>query len=406
MKYFLLGFLAAALLTAGVGALLWRRALRQINALPLEHIPPSRAMNRVAPLLQAVRRMREGYERELRRLRRRREELLAITERMNEGFLLLDAKGHVLLHNQSACQLLGSPQPGGEERPHVFALCRARPFCQAVLQGLQGKAGKAELPLHGRHLHVLTSPVMEAQRPRGAAVILFDVTEAAARNKLRREFSANAAHELRTPLTVVLGYAELLQRGAVPPAQQQKCLEELHGQSLKMQEIIQGLLLLSKLDEGAPLPRQPVELLALCQAAQERLQGRGIPITVAGEALQLAGVPAVLEEMIFNLIENAVKYNRPGGSVTVALRREGDEAVLTVADTGIGIAPQEQERVFERFYRVDKSHHRGVPGSGLGLAIVKHGAQLHGAAVSLQSSPAGSVFTLRFPLSPAPPAEG
>ena len=239
----------------------------------------------------------------------------------------------------------------------------------------------------------------------GAVLLTFDVTEQAFAERNRREFTANVSHELKTPLQGIIGSAELLENGMVQPDDVPRFVGHIRSEAQRLVTLINDILRLSELDEGGSLPTEPVELLALCRDTANSLeaaaQKRGITVTVTGDEVSVPGVRRLLTETIFNLCDNAIKYNRDGGSVTVTVGRDGGEAVVTVSDTGIGIPAEHQGRVFERFYRVDKSHSKASGGTGLGLSIVKHAVRYHHGTVTLDSREGeGTTFTIRLPIEP------
>ena len=251
---------------------------------------------------------------------------------------------------------------------------------------------------------MIANPVRSRGVIVGTVLLWMDITERTQRERLRQEFSANVSHELKTPLTSISGFAELMARGDVPPDKVQEFSADIHQEAQRLIALIEDILKLSKLDENASLPeKEPVDLYALSQDVLDSLSGvaakQEVRLLLEGESGQITGVWQLLHEMVYNLCDNAIKYNRPGGSVTVTVKNLPSSVRLTVADTGIGIPPADQSRIFERFYRVDKSHSKRVGGTGLGLSIVKHGAMLHNAKLSLQSAPErGTSVTLDFPL--------
>ena len=228
-----------------------------------------------------------------------------------------------------------------------------------------------------------------------------DVTEREEREALRREFSANVSHELKTPLTSISGFAELMKEGLVPPEKMREFSTDIYRESSRMIALVDDMMNLSRLDEGAALPRTTVDLYTLAEGVTQSLRdaaGRcGVTLRLLGQHEQVEGVEQLLREMLYNLCDNAIKYNVPGGSVTVNVWRNGQHPCVSVSDTGIGIPQADQERIFERFYRVDKSHSKAVGGTGLGLSIVKHAAQYHGAQLELSSAPGrGTSVTVTF----------
>ena len=237
----------------------------------------------------------------------------------------------------------------------------------------------------------------------GAVIVLMDVTEKEQRDALRREFASNVSHELKTPLTTIYGASELLMTGVVKPEDIPRFSKDIHDKTGQLIALVGDIIRISRLeDPTAPLEREQLDLYSKAQEVvnnlQRKAQQRDVTLTLEGESLEMEAIPTLLYEMIFNLADNAIKYNRPGGSVTVSVCREDNCPVLRVTDTGIGIPPEHQDRVFERFYRVDKSHSRQIGGTGLGLSIVKHGAAHHNAELTLESvSDFGTTITIRFP---------
>jgi two-component system phosphate regulon sensor histidine kinase PhoR len=247
----------------------------------------------------------------------------------------------------------------------------------------------------------LTAIILSAVLASRTAVLAGDVTGREA-ERSRREFSANVSHELKTPLQSILGSAELLENGLVPADDVPHFAGRIRAESSRLVALIEDIIRLSQLDEAVPIPREPVELREVAEDVAASLQdsaaAKGVSLTVTGEAAELQGVPGLVREMVFNLCDNAIKYNVPGGTVEVSVARREGGALLTVRDTGIGIPPKYQGRVFERFFRVDKSRSKASGGTGLGLSIVKHGAQYHGAKISLRSQPdRGTEISVLFP---------
>lgn len=393
--------LAVTALSAFIASLVTRHIVRPINALDLDHPENSAIYDELVPLLSRIKEQRGEIGRQMAELDQRRAEFSAITENMDEGFLILNREGKVLSHNKSALRLLDA-QLSSPVGVHILALNRSEPFRDVTEAALAGEAHERIVELAGRQCQVFASPVKNESAVQGAVLLLMDVTEKQEREKLRREFTANVSHELKTPLTAISGYAEIMMGGLAKPEDAPEFLQSIYSETQRLIALVRDLMLLSKLEEDAPPARERIDLLALAEETASRLAAnaaaRGVNVSVTGEALEIMGMRSVLEEMAYNLLENAIKYNRPGGSVTISIKKAGERAVLTVTDTGIGIPKAEQARIFERFYRVEKSRSRAIEGTGLGLAIVKHGALLHGAQVSVKSGPAGSTFTVRFPM--------
>ena len=393
-----MGALAArqgdALLPAGaVLVALAARCLSVGITRPIRELDPARPeacgrYGELFPLLDYLRRQQATIRSQTEELRQRHEEFTAITENMSEGFLLIDRRTNLLSCNASALRLLGAPEAAPGES--VLRLSRAESFCRVVEEALSGRHSEALLEGEGGCCQLLASPVSHQGRPAGAVVAILDVTERQRREALRREFTANVSHELKTPLTSISGFAELMKGGLVPQETVPEFASDIYREAQRLIALVEDIIHLSQLDENAlPMAREPVDLFALAEEVLARLTSAAaraqVTLSLEGEPAEVEGVRHVLEEMIGNLVDNGVKYNRPGGSVAVAVGRREGLARLTVRDTGIGIPPAHQQRVFERFYRVDKSHSREVGGTGLGLSIVKHAAAYHGAALELES---------------------
>ena len=382
------------LLAAGLSVRLARQITQPINAISPDD--PQDVYPELQPLTQRLRQQRETIRNQMDELSRRMREFSAMTENMSEGFLLIDLRGHVLTENHSASMLLPTDADN-------IAKCSQRELCQAAQQALTGQRCERLLQQGERTLSVIASPVLESGQVTGAVVLTLDVTEREQREKLRREFSANVSHELKTPLTSISGFAELMSQGLVPPDKVREFSFDIQKECTRLTNLVEDIIDLSRLEEGGgDMTWEDIDLYTLCDDVLQSLEPvakrQAITLRLAGESLQVRGVYQVLREMIYNLCDNAIKYNRSGGSVTVTVARSAGRASVAVADTGIGIPYEDQSRVFERFYRVDKSHSRAIGGTGLGLSIVKHAAALHGAEIKLQSQPEdGTVITVLFP---------
>lgn len=382
------------LLAAGLSVRLARQITQPINAISPDD--PQDVYPELQPLTQRLRQQRETIRNQMDELSRRMREFSAMTENMSEGFLLIDLRGHVLTENHSASMLLPTDADN-------IAKCSQRELCQAAQQALTGQRCERLLQQGERTLSVIASPVLESGQVTGAVVLTLDVTEREQREKLRREFSANVSHELKTPLTSISGFAELMSQGLVPPDKVREFSLDIQKECTRLTNLVEDIIDLSRLEEGGgDMTWEDIDLYTLCDDVLQSLEPvakrQTVTLRLAGESLQVRGVYQVLREMIYNLCDNAIKYNRSGGSVTVTVARSAGRASVTVADTGIGIPYEDQSRVFERFYRVDKSHSRAIGGTGLGLSIVKHAAALHGAKIKLQSQPEdGTVITVLFP---------
>ncbi len=393
---------AALILAAVLASRLSKRIINPILELDLEHPELCDTYDELTPLLTRIRRQNDTIHRQMDLLGQRQQEFTALTENMSEGFVLLDRRGRILSYNSGALRLLGAVVPGEEST--VLALDRSDGFRRTVEQVLSGQRSQGKLDRGGRCIQLLADPVFQDGQVDGAVLVLVDVTDREQGEKMRREFTANVSHELKTPLTAISGMAEIMKDGIVEPEDVAGFASDIYKESQRLIALVEDIIHLSRLDEGGPsLQRKSVNMMELARGVARRVdplaRRDGVTVTVEGEPFAVLGVPAVLDEMLYNLCDNAVKYNRSGGMVTLSLRREGHEGTVAVSDTGIGIPPQDQERVFERFYRVDKSHSKEIGGTGLGLSIVKHGAALHDAKIELESSLGqGTAVRLIFPI--------
>ena len=377
-----------------------RQITKPLNAINPDNPAPLPSYPELTPLFDKLREQNRTIGKQMNELQLRQREFTAITENMREGFLLVDCKMHVLSSNHSALEVLG----GRELKPGCLlydAECSQEIF-DAVDTALSGSHAELLLTIDETSWQVLANPVVASGQVAGAVVLFMDVTEREQRERLRREFSANVSHELKTPLTSISGFAELMKEGLVPPEKIPEFSGDIYKESLRLIGLVNDIIQLSRLDENSTqFQRAPVDLYALCAQSLERLSPvaarQSVTLALTGEHAEIIGVEQLLKEMIYNLLDNAIKYNVPGGSVTASVRKSAGRTILSVADTGIGIPYAHQPRVFERFYRVDKSHSKEVGGTGLGLSIVRHAAQYHGARLELKSQPGkGTTITVTF----------
>ena len=377
-----------------------RQITKPLNAINPDNPAPLPSYPELTPLFDKLREQNRTIGKQMNELQLRQREFTAITENMREGFLLVDCKMHVLSSNHSALEVLG----GRELKPGCLlydAECRQEIF-DAVDTALSGSHAELLLTIDETSWQVLANPVVASGQVAGAVVLFMDVTEREQRERLRREFSANVSHELKTPLTSISGFAELMKEGLVPPEKIPEFSGDIYKESLRLIGLVNDIIQLSRLDENSTqFQRAPVDLYDLCAQSLERLSPvaarQSVTLALTGEHAEIEGVEQLLKEMIYNLLDNAIKYNVPGGSVTASVRKSAGRTILSVADTGIGIPYAHQPRVFERFYRVDKSHSKEVGGTGLGLSIVRHAAQYHGARLELKSQPGkGTTITVTF----------
>ena len=376
-----------------------RQLVEPINAMDLNDPGEEIGYEELAPLVGKLRSQKRQISRQMEDLRRSREEFAAITENMSEGLLIIDRETRVLSYNAAALRLLDALTP--VEENSVLALNREPGFRRCVEEALAGRRREELLEREDTCCRVLANPVEQDGAVTGAVLIVLDVTEKERREALRREFTANVSHELKTPLTAILGTAEILENGMVKPEDIPHFAGNIRREAQRLIGLVNDIIKLSRLDEGdTAAPWEMVDLHAMAEEVLRQLapaaEKQRVTMTVEGSVGPVRGVPQIIEEIIYNLCDNAIAYNKPGGSVRVTLTSTPEGERVTVADTGIGIPPELRERVFERFYRVDKSHSGG--GTGLGLSIVKHGAAYLGACIELDSELGkGSIFTLTFP---------
>ena len=386
---------------AALSSRLTKRLVRPILELDLERPEDSEVYDELSPLLTRIRRQNDTIRAQMDQLRQQKQEFTALTENMSEGFLLLDARGRVLSYNTGVLRLLGAAAPA--EEASVLTLDRSDVFQQLVEQVLDGRRSQVRMERAGRILQLLGDPVLRDGETAGAVLVLLDVTEREQAEQMRREFTANVSHELKTPLTSISGMAEIMKDGLVKQEDVRGFAADIYQESQRLIRLVEDILHLSRLDEGGGgLERQEIDLLDLARTVEDRLQSTAkqhqVELELTGDHAAVQGLPSVVEEMVYNLCDNAIKYNRPGGKASVRVEDGADAVTVTVSDTGIGIPPEDRERVFERFYRVDKSHSKAIGGTGLGLSIVKHGAALHNAQLELDSAPGkGTTVRLRFP---------
>lgn len=392
-----------AVITVLFSNFLTKKIVAPINQLDLNDPTDDSVYDELSPLLTKINRQNEVIDQQMRSLREKQEEFTSITENMSEGFLVLDKNTDILSYNTSALRLLGADAAPAESHESALALNRSAGFRSAVDAALSGSRSEQLVRQGGRCCQVMANPVMREGEVEGAVVVILDITEREERENLRREFTANVSHELKTPLTSISGFAEIIQNGIVKPEDIPRFAGNIYVESQRLISLVDDILNLSRLDEeDVQLEREDFDLAALARDVASRLKDsakkNGVVITVIGDKAEMNGVRSIVDEMVYNLMDNAVKYNKKNGRVTVTVEKGQNGPTLTVTDTGIGIPQGDVDRVFERFYRVDKSHSKEIGGTGLGLSIVKHGAAFHNAKVSLESVEGkGTTVRLAFP---------
>ena len=382
----LLVVIIAAMVSLGVAAIVARVVVKPINSIDLKNPDIGESYSEIAPLLHRISEQNHEIDQQIAELTRSRKEFSLITENMSEGFIIIDSRTEVLSYNTAALKILGSDFTGSSRS--VLVLNRSEAFRSAVEDALAGKRSETDLTLSEKIYQVIATPAFTGSSVTGAVMIILDITEKEAREELRREFTSNVSHELKTPLTTIYGISDMLVGGIVKPEDIPGFAKNIRDEAGRMITLIQDILKLSQLDENTfSDQRERVDLYELAQSAAERLRPQAdekhVTISVTGERSEFTGIATVLEEMIYNLLDNAVKYNKQGGRADVDVRSSGGDIVVTVSDTGIGVPADSIDRIFERFYRADKSHSRKIGGTGLGLSIVKHGVSLHGGSAYL-----------------------
>lgn len=397
----LLVVIIAAMVSLGVAAIVARVVVKPINSIDLKNPDIGESYSEIAPLLHRISEQNHEIDQQIAELTRSRKEFSLITENMSEGFIIIDSRTEVLSYNTAALKILGSDFTGSSRS--VLVLNRSEAFRSAVEDALAGKRSETDLTLSEKIYQVIATPAFTGSSVTGAVMIILDITEKEAREELRREFTSNVSHELKTPLTTIYGISDMLVGGIVKPEDIPGFAKNIRDEAGRMITLIQDILKLSQLDENTfSDQRERVDLYELAQSSAERLRPQAdekhVTISVTGERSEFTGIATVLEEMIYNLLDNAVKYNKQGGRADVDVRSSGDDIVVTVSDTGIGVPADSIDRIFERFYRADKSHSRKIGGTGLGLSIVKHGVSLHGGSITVKSSEgSGTTFTMALP---------
>ena len=327
--------------------------------------------------------------------------LKTIIENVREGIIVLNNRGYILSINRSAEEIFSLSRSGNTGK-HILALNRSKILLKAAEEAMDGNSYEAILKKDNRKYNILSSPVYIENYIEGIILLLLDITEKEERDRMRREFSANVSHELKTPLTSIIGYSELMKNGIVKEEDVTKVSKRIYNESKHLISLIDDIIRLSKLDEKeSELPLEEIDLYELANQVIYRLdvhaKEKNINVTISGESAVISGVKQILEEVIYNIIDNAIKYNNQDGSVNVNVRKTVNNIILSVEDTGIGIPAEDKQRIFERFYRVDKSHSKDTGGTGLGLSIVRHGAEFHNAKIELQSElDKGSKIKLLF----------
>ena len=397
--------LIIALLAVVLALLLAYRLSKNIvtplNKLNLDSPLSNKVYEELSPLLKRMDAQQRQLKHQSEELKRKREEFETATENMSEGLIILNEKGVILSINRAAAKMLGlSEDSVGKD---IFSEKTSVNLKEPTQIALSGKNTEEVFALRDGNCQLLANPVSTDGKVTGAALLVLDVTEKERAEQMRREFTANVSHELKTPLQTISGYAELLANGMVADKDKTAFSEKIYAEAQRMIRLIEDIIKLSNLDEGAvELTRETVDLYVTAENTVRTLlpaaKKANVTLSLNGENAEIYGIPQLLTAIVYNLCDNAIKYNKDGGTVFVCVKNNAENIVLSVRDTGIGIPKEQQERIFERFYRVDKSHSKEVGGTGLGLSIVKHAAKLHDAKITLESEVGkGTEITVIFP---------
>lgn len=383
-------------ISAGGAAVLTKIVIKPVNSLDLDKPASNVTYEELSPLLTRMDKQSERIASQIEELSRQKNELEYIMESMSEGLVILGANGNVLAENPSAEKILGR-----KSENDYTSLCRDIEYLNAAEKALRGEQSSAQLEKDGRVYRLSSSPV-SGNSKYGALLFITDVTEQENAERLRREFSANVSHELKTPLTSIMGASELIENGMAKSEDVPLFAGKIHTEATRLLALIEDIIKISRLDEGG-LTREfeDVRLDELCREVLSELKGKaeskGVSLDSDLDNVTIYGVRTILREMIFNLCDNGIAYNKIGGYVNASLKKTEDGCALKISDNGIGIPKEHQGRIFERFYRVDKSRSKATGGTGLGLSIVKHGAALHNGNITLESKTGeGTVITVDF----------
>ena len=398
----LCGLLCLMLILSGIMAsAISKRIVKPINELDLESPEENQIYEELSPLLSKIHRQNREIQNQLELAKQQQEEFSLITENMQEGLIVIDKYTMILSANSSAWNLFHMDRVCQGES--VYCLDREEEFRHAIEQVLSGEHTELVLKLNGSDIQLIANPVIRDKKTEGAVVLLVNVTEKLERESLRREFSANVSHELKTPLTSISGFAEIMQGGLVKCEDIPKFAGRIYKESQRLLQLVEDVIQISQLDEEkTSYVWEPVDVYQVCKNAFESLKEKAkrlnVHLYICGERMKMEAVRTLLEEAVYNVCDNAIKYNRNDGSVSVFLTQTAQEIQIVVKDTGVGIPKEDQDRVFERFYRVDKSHSKEIGGTGLGLSIVKHAVgALKGSVILRSEEGNGTEICMKFP---------
>jgi len=373
--------------------------VRPINEIDTEHPERASVYPELRPITKKLSEQNYRIAKQIDELKIRENEFASITSNMSEGMIIINSKTEILSSNDSARELFML----GENGKSILSANISEQLREAILSALSGKGSGYDFTKGERHYSVIATPVFSDGIVEGAVVVIIDDSEKEQRESLRREFTSNVSHELKTPLTSISGFAELIKDGVAEGEEAKRFAGNIHKEAKRLIDLVKDIIRLTQLD-GAEMPydTEKIDLLSLSRDVAERLSSiaerEEVRVSVSGQPLLVSGNSRIIEEIIYNLTDNAIKYNKKGGSVDIKVYKDQDLSTLSVKDNGIGIPPDKKDRVFERFYRVDKSHSKAIGGTGLGLSIVKHAAAYHKAKLEIESAEGvGTEILVRFP---------
>lgn len=379
----------AIILSVGLARRMAKQVVQPLNQLNLDEPMENDTYEELTPLLQRISSQHQEIALQMQLLRRKQQEFDKITGNMKEALVLLDAEHRIISTNPAAVRLF-QMSSAGEGKP--FSSQQYDPEMSHAIETAK-EAGHAEFTASvGESRYLFNVSSIEADNTvYGIVILAFDVTEQAKAEQIRRDFTANISHELKTPLHAIISSAELIENGIVQPKDLPRFVGHIKKESSRLLKLIEDIIRLAQLDEGNAMPVEEVSLFALAQEVREVLnyasEERNVCVSISGDSGIMNGIQSLLFELLYNLVDNAIRYNTEGGTVQVTITDEPEQIRLCVADTGIGIPPEHHDRIFDRFYRVDKSHSRKSGGTGLGLSIVKHAVRYHHGTIHIDSEP-------------------
>lgn len=393
---FILVFAAAVVVSVVLARVISKRIVQPINKLDLDNPTANNCYDELSPLLTKINKQHKEIEANIAQIKKKSDEFEQIITAVNEGLVLMNKDGKIISINNAAMSIFEANYNAVGE--NFLQLNHSLEFQQAIEKALAGGNYCLDMDRGGRKYRININSIKSGEETLGAVVLAFDVTEQANAEKARREFTANVSHELKTPLQTIIGSAELFQNGLVKPEDTDRFIGHIKKEAERLVTLVNDIIHLSQLDEGSGDKKEKVEVFEIAQDAvsllKDEADSRKVTLELTGDKAEIFGVRQYLHEIIYNLCDNAIRYNKENGKVSVNIKAKGSKAVITVSDTGIGIPEEHQSRIFERFYRVDKSHSKETGGTGLGLSIVKHAVAAHGGSISLEST-VGTGTTIR-----------